>query len=299
MRVGISFPQTTIGTDVAVIRDFIQAAEGAGYDHLAVVDHVLGAHPDRFDRPLAGLAAPPYTTESVIHEVFTLFGYMAAITERIEFATSILVLPQRQTQLVAKQTAEADLLSNGRVRLGIGVGWNYAEFDGMGEDFHTRGRRVEEQIEVLRLLWTQPLVTFKGRWHTIDRLSINPRPVQQPIPVWIGCGATEPLMRRVARVADGWLPRQIGGPNEDFSAVLERLYGYAREAGRDPASIGIDVRISASLDSPETWLKRAEEMQGLGISHITLSTPRDGLTPAQLVAAAPRYKQLLDGYVTA
>jgi alkanesulfonate monooxygenase SsuD/methylene tetrahydromethanopterin reductase-like flavin-dependent oxidoreductase (luciferase family) len=150
MRVGISFPQTAIGTDVSIIRDFVQAAEGAGYDHVSIVDHVLGAHRDRFTRPIDGLGAPPYTTESEIHEVFALMAYFAAITERIEFATSILVLPQRQTPLVAKQAAAVDVLSHGRVRLGIGVGWNYAEFEGMREDFRTRGRRYEEQIEVLR-----------------------------------------------------------------------------------------------------------------------------------------------------
>jgi probable F420-dependent oxidoreductase len=297
VRVGISFPQTTIGTDPSIIRDFVQAVEGAGYNHITAVDHVLGAHPDRFTRPLAGLTAPPYTTESVIHEVFALFGYFAALTERLEFATSILVLPQRQTQLVAKQAAEVDVLSGGRMRLGIGVGWNYAEFEGMGEDFHIRGRRMEEQIEVLRRLWTEPLVNFEGRWHTLDRLSINPRPVQRSIPIWIGCGATEPLLRRVARLADGWMPRQIGQPGEDFSSVLERLYGQAREAGRDPSTIGIDVRLSADLDRPDDWLKRAEEMEGLGVSHITLSIPRDGLTPAQLVQAVPRYKRLLTDHV--
>lgn len=297
MRVGISFPQTAIGTDVSVIRDFLQAVEGAGYDHLTALDHVLGAHPDRFTEAIDGFSAPPYTTESEIHEVFTLLAYVAALTERIEFATSILVLPQRQAPLVAKQAAAIDILSRGRLRLGIGVGWNYAEFDGMGEDFHTRGRRFEEQIEVLRRLWTEPLVTFTGRWHTLDRLSINPRPVQRPIPVWIGCGAAEPLLRRVGRLADGWMPRQTGQPGEDFSAVLERLRGYAHQAGRDPGSIGIDVRISADLDDPQPWLKRARDMQALGVSHITLSTPRDGFTPAQRVAAVPRYKQLLDSYV--
>jgi probable F420-dependent oxidoreductase len=299
MRVGISFPQTTIGTDVAVIRDFVQTAEGTGFDHLNVVDHVLGAREDRFTRPISGLSAPPYTTASEIHEVFALFGFFAAITERIELATSILVLPQRQTPLVAKQAAAADVLSKGRIRLGIGVGWNYAEFEGMGEDFHNRGRRFEEQIEVLRRLWTEPVVTFEGRWHSLDRTGINPLPVQRPIPLWIGCGASEPLLRRVARLADGWMPRQTGQSGEEFSAMLARLRSHAREAGRDPNAIGIDVRISAGLDSPEGWLKRAAEMQKLEISHITLSPPRDDSTPAQLVEAVARYKQLLHDHLPA
>jgi probable F420-dependent oxidoreductase len=299
VRVGISFPQTTIGTDVAVIRDFVQTAEGVGFDHLNVVDHVLGARADRFDRPIAGLSAPPYTTESVIHEVFALLGFCAAITERIEFVTSILVLPQRQTPLVAKQAAEVDVLSKGRVRLGIGVGWNYAEFEGMGQDFHNRGRRFDEQIDVLRRLWTEPVVTFEGRWHSLDRTGINPLPVQRPIPIWIGCGEAEPLLRRVGRLADGWMPRQTGQSGEDFSGMLDRLHTYAREAGRDPEAIGIDVRISASLDNPDPWLKRAAEMQSMGISHITLSPPRDDRTPSQLVEAISRYMQLLRDHLPA
>jgi probable F420-dependent oxidoreductase len=301
MRIGISFPTTTIGTDVSVIRDYIQAVEGAGFDHMTAVDHVLGAHPDRFTEPLDGLrlTAPPYTTESEIHEVFTLFGYGAAITERLEFATGILVLPQRQTQLVAKQAAAVDVFSKGRMRLGIGVGWNYAEFGGMGSDFHTRGRRIEEQIEVLRLLWTEPLVTFSGRWHTIDRMSINPRPVQRPIPIWIGCGMEEPLVRRVAKLADGWMPRQIGEYGEPFPVSLERLQQYAQEAGRDPKSIGVEVRVNATLAEPQPWLQRVREMQELGVTHITLSTSRDAPAGAALVESVPQYRRMLDEVVAA
>jgi len=297
VRIGISFPQTTIGTDVALIHDYVQAVEGAGYDHITALDHVLGAHPDRFTEPLDGFSAPPYTTESVIHEVFALFGYFAGITRRLEFATSILVLPQRQAQLVAKQAAAIDVLSHGRLRLGIGIGWNYAEFGGMGVDFRTRARRFEEQIEVLRRLWREPLVTFQGRWHTLDRLSINPRPAQSTIPIWIGCGAADPLLRRVARLADGWMPRQTGQTGEEFSSMLDRLRHFEREAGRPSAAIGVDVRIAATVDQPEAWLKRATEMQALGATHITLSTSRDGRTPAELVDAVPRYKQLLDAHV--
>jgi probable F420-dependent oxidoreductase len=302
MKIGISFPTTAIGTDVSAIRDYILAVEGSGYDHMTAVDHILGAHPDRFDRSLAGLGltAPPYTDASEIHEVFTLFSYAAAITERVKFATSILILPQRQTQLVAKQAAQVDVLSRGRMRLGIGVGWNYAEMEAMGIDFKTRGRRMEEQIEVLRRLWTEPLVSFSGRWHTIDRLSINPRPVQASIPVWIGCGNAEPLMRRVARLADGWMPRQIGGdPNEDFPGTLSRLHAYAREAGRDPSSIGVNIRISVSPNDASAWLKRAEEVNIPGVTEITLSANRDAGTPRQLIDAVPRFKQMIADVVPA
>jgi probable F420-dependent oxidoreductase len=298
MRVGISFPQTTIGTDVALIHDYVQAVEGAGFDYITVLDHVLGAHRDRFTEPLDGFTSPPYTDESLIHEVFALLGYFSALTSRIELATSILVLPQRQAQLVAKQAAEIDVLSRGRLRLGIGIGWNYAEFGGMGMDFRNRARRFEEQIHVLRRLWAEPLVSFEGRWHTLDRLSINPRPIAGSIPIWIGCGAADPLLRRVARMADGWIPRQTG-QSAEFSPTLERLRGFAAEAGRDPASIGVDVRIGASVENPGPWLERVSEMRALGVTHVTLSTSRDTRSPAELVAAVPRYRQLLDGHVPA
>jgi probable F420-dependent oxidoreductase len=299
VQIGISFPTTTIGTDAGTIRDYIQAVEGAGFDHLTALDHVLGAHIDRFTIPIDGRSTPPYTDESEIHEVFALLAFAAGITSRLQLTTSILVLPQRQTQLVAKQAAEVDLVSGGRLRVGIGVGWNYAEFEAMGADFHTRGRRAEEQIEVLRLLWTQPLVQFSGRWHQIDRLSINPRPIQQPIPIWIGSSASERLMRRVARLADGWMPQQTGDQSDPFADTLDRLREYTNEAGRDPDAIGIEVRLSASLNDPGPWLRRAGEMQELGISHITLSTSRDARPPSDLVADVSKFRGLLSEVVPA
>jgi probable F420-dependent oxidoreductase len=296
VRVGITFPQTVIGTDVSILRDWAQAADGAGFKHMAIVDHVLGAHRDRFTRSLAdlGLTAPPYTDQSEIHEVFTLCSYFAAITQQIEFSTSILILTQRQTAVVAKQAAELDLLSGGRLRLGIGVGWNYVEMEALGENFHNRGRRMEEQIELLRKLWTEPLVTFEGRWHHIDRLSINPLPVQRPIPLWIGCSWTEPLMRRVARMADGWIPRQVGQSGEDTKSLIERLHQYVREAGRDPADVGVEVRLSVDLDRPEGWLERSRELIDAGVTHLTLGMPRGAATPRELVDAVPRIKQVYE-----
>src|SRR5439155_560460 len=175
-------------------------------------DHVLGAHPNR-EPNLTG----PYTYEHPFHEPMVFFGFLAAITTRLELVTGILILPQRQTALVAKQTAEVDVLSGGRLRLGIGIGWNYVEYDALGEDFRTRGRRVEEQIEVLRKLWTQPLVTHKSAEHVIDNAGINPLPVRRPIPIWFG-GAAEPVLRRAARIGDGWMP--AGRPPDD------RMKGY-------------------------------------------------------------------------
>src|SRR5467141_3322762 len=202
MRLGVVFPQTEIGSDPAVIRDYAQAAESAGYDHLLVFDHVLGGKLERFDK--LG-RRPPYTDESPFHEVFVLFGYLAAASQRLELVTGIIILPQRQTALVAKQAAAVDVLSGGRLRLGVGVGWNPVEFEALGEDFHTRGRRVEEQVEVMRALWTKELITVGGQHHRITDAGLNPLPVQRPIPVWMG-GESEVVQRRMARVADGWMP---------------------------------------------------------------------------------------------
>src|SRR5262250_1474052 len=207
MQYGVVFPQTEFGNDPLAIKDYAQTADGLGYDYLLVYDHVLSAHPDR-GRKLTG----PYTHEHPFHEPFVFFGYLAAVTTRLQLTTGIIILPQRQTALVAKQAAEIDVLSGGRLRLGIGLGWNQVEYEALNQDFHTRGRRSEEQIEVLRLLWTEETVTYSGRWHRISHAGLNPRPIQRPIPIWIGSGAPQmPLppeagMRRIARLADGWFP---------------------------------------------------------------------------------------------
>ncbi|MER3404742.1 MAG: hypothetical protein C4289_05905 [Chloroflexota bacterium] len=199
MQIGAIFPQTEIGADPVAIRDYAQAVEELGYAHLVAYDHVLGANtetPERRGRRW------PYTFQHQFHEPLVLFGYLAAITRRIGLVTGILILPQRQTALVAKQAAEVDVLSSGRLRLGVGLGWNEVEYEALGENFHNRGRRIEEQVTVLRALWTQPLVTFHGRWHHITDAGINPLPVQRPIPIWMG-GTDERVLRRIARMADG------------------------------------------------------------------------------------------------
>src|SRR5438046_150863 len=200
MQYGVVFPQIEFGNDVQAIKDYAQTAEGLGYDYLLVYDHVLGAHPNR-EPKLTG----PYTYEHPFHEPMVFFGFLAGVTTRLELTTGILIVPQRQTVLVAKQAAEVDVLSGGRLRLGIGLGWNYVEYDALGEKFQNRGRRVEEQVEVLRKLWTEPLVNFKGAYHVINNAGLNPMPVQRPIPIWFG-GSAEPALRRAARLADGWMP---------------------------------------------------------------------------------------------
>ena len=185
MEIGVIFPQTEIEPDPVAVRDFAQAAEQLGFAHIFIADHVLGADPRHHDHPSLGA----YSHESVVHETMTLMGYLAAVTQRVGLATGILILPQRQTVLVAKQAAEVDVLSGGRLRLGIGVGWNQVEFQALGEDFHNRGRRSAEQIEVMRALWTEEVVDFHGRWHNVTHAGLNPLPVQRPIPVWLGGGS--------------------------------------------------------------------------------------------------------------
>jgi probable F420-dependent oxidoreductase len=220
MRTGAVFPQTEIGADPVAVRDYVQAAESLGYTHLLAYDHVLGANAG--SRP-GWRGAYRHTDQ--FHEVMVLFGYVAGLTETLELATGILILPQRQTPLVAKQAAEIDVLSGGRLRLGIGIGWNHVEYEALSENFHDRGRRSEEQIEVLRLLWTNELSTYEGRWHTVSDGGINPLPVQRPIPIWFG-GMDERVLRRLARLGDGWKPQ--GGPDD-------RLRAWWRELEPTPA----------------------------------------------------------------
>lgn len=270
MKIGVIFPQTETTPDPIAVRDYAQAVEHMGFVYLSAYDHVLGANPDRPDR-LQG----PYTYRDPFHEVLVLFGFLAAVTERLELATGVLVLPQRQTALVAKQAAEVDVLSNGRLRLGVGIGWNHVEYEALGEDFHTRGRRVEEQIEVLRLLWTNELVTFEGRWHRIRDAGINPLPVQRPIPIWMG-GMAEPVLRRVARLADGWIPLFRPGPRA--RATLDRLRRYIREAGRDPQSVGLEGRLRLGDFAPTEWADQVAAWQELGATHLAIHTMNMGLS---------------------
>jgi len=287
MQHGVVFPQTEFGNDPQAIKDYAQTAEGLGYDYLLVYDHVLGAHPAREPR-LTG----PYTYEHPFHEPLVLFGFLAAVTTRMELVTGIIILPQRQTALVAKQTAEVDVLSGGRLRLGIGIGWNHVEYDALGEAFHTRGRRVEEQIEVLRKLWTQPLVTHKSAEHVIDNAGLNPLPVRRPIPIWFG-GAAEPVLKRAARMGDGWMP--AGRPPDDrVRAHLDQLAGYLAAAGRDRKSFGVDPWISIAGLERDEWRRRIEAWRGLGATHLAVDTMRAGFTsPREHMDAIRAFREVL------
>jgi probable F420-dependent oxidoreductase len=289
------FPQTEIGTDLGAIRTFVQVIEELGYDHIFIADHVLGADPQVHRHP----SLARYSYKSVVHEPLTLMAYMAAITTSITLATGILILPQRQTALVAKQAAEVDVLSGGRVRLGIGVGWNEVEYEALGQDFHSRGRRCEEQMAVMRALWTQEVVNFHGRWHHITHAGLNPLPVQRPIPIWLGVGGRQTarppdvVLRRVGRLADGWSPNIP--MNEEGEAIVAQVHRYAMEAGRDPSCLPLEGRVWIGGRPPEDWVKQVKAWQSLGATQFIAEARQGGLTfPDGHIAAMRQFIEVID-----
>jgi probable F420-dependent oxidoreductase len=267
VQLGAILPQTEIGPDPTGVARFALAAEESGYSYLMAYDHVLGA--DRRTRPDWSGA---YSHEDQFHEPMVLYGWLAAKTS-LELVTGVLVLPQRQTALVAKQAAEIDILTGGKFRLGVGVGWNEVEYLALNEDFHNRGRRYEEQIEVLRLLWTRDIVDFEGRFHRIDRAGILPRPVQQPIPVWMGSRAGEVVLRRVGRLGDGWIANlRVGQGFEEGLAVVRDA---ADRAGR---TVGVQATIAHTTGLDEMRRQR-DVLRQLGVDYCSVSTLGAGLTP--------------------
>jgi len=273
MKLGVIFPQTECGSDVPAIVRFVRDVEAMGFHHLFVADHVLGADPRIHSHP----SLATYSHEAVVHEALTLMAYLVATTSRIVLATGILILPQRQTALVAKQAAEIDVLSGGRLRLGVGVGWNAVEFEALNETFENRGRRAAEQVAVLRALWTQPVVDFHGEFHRIDHAGLNPMPIQRPIPIWFGVGTRdqptppEAALRRIARLADGWSPNFV--PDAQGQVLVERVHAYAREAGRDPAALPLEGRVRLAGQNPDGWLKQVEAWKALGATYL-IAEPR-------------------------
>ena len=266
MKLGVVFPQTEIGTDPDVVADFASSAEATGYDHLIAYDHVLGA--STASRPdWQG----PYTSESLFHEPFVLFGYLAGVTRTLELVTAVIILPQRQTALVAKQAACVDVLTQGRLRLGIGTGWNAVEYEALAENFHDRGARSEEQIDVLRRLWADEVISYDGKWHTVTEAGLNPLPAKRRIPVWLG-GMAPQVLDRVGRIADGWFPFY----NPNLAEQLQAVRNAAQRAGRDPAQIGIECM--APMDDAGTKARdRLRRMQDLGVTHTAVVTMNSGL----------------------
>jgi probable F420-dependent oxidoreductase len=263
MQIGVVYPQTDLAPDPSSIRAYVAGVEELGFRHILAYDHVLGADPAAYP----GWAGP-YDVDTTFHESFVLFGFLAAIT-KLELVTGIIIAPQRQTALIAKQAAEVDILTEGRFRLGIGIGWNSVEYAGLGQDFHTRGRRQEEQIGLLRRLWTERTVDHDGEFDHIKGAGISPLPIQRPIPIWMG-GASEAAFRRAGRLADGWFP--MTSPGEGLDQALGYIAEGAAQAGRDPKSIGMHGRIQADPQSASD----AQKWREAGASHLSLNTMRAG-----------------------
>ena len=267
MQIGVVFPQTEIGPDGGAVRSYGQRAEELGFRHVLAYDHVLGA-----DRAVHRGWDRPYDSATTFHEPLVMFGFLAALTS-LELVTGIIILPQRQTALVAKQAAEVDLLSGGRLRLGVGLGWNYVEYEALGQDFATRGRRIEEQVALMRQLWTEPSLSYAGAFDRITGAGIAPLPVQRPIPVWFGAQSA-PAYRRAGRLADGWVPQVQPGPELDQArAVVSQA---ATEAGRDPATLGMEGRITWRGDAGEL-AGQAARWKDAGASHVSINTMGAGL----------------------
>jgi probable F420-dependent oxidoreductase len=263
MKIGLMLGYGLVASDPVALRDLAQGLEDVGIDFVSMPEHVVGTHPDRVPGQVIHTYDKPY------YEPIAALGFIAGATTRLELATSIMILPQRQTVLVAKQIAMLDLLCGGRLRLGVGVGRNAVEYQALNEDFSNRGARMEEQIEVLRRLWTEDLVAFNGRWHTLDGVGINPRPTRS-IPIWMGSffqGTTNRVLERIGRMGDGWFPQS--GPGEELISALGFIHDAARSAGRNPASIGIECVTNVGFDgSAAEWSTTAKQFSALGATHL-------------------------------
>lgn len=268
MQIGVVLPQTELGGDVAALRAYGRGVEELGFAHILAYDHVLGADP-AVHRDWRG----PYDLATTFHEPLVAFGYLAAVTG-LELVTGIIILPQRPTALVAKQAAEVDLLTEGRFRLGVGVGWNAVEYEALGKDFTNRGRRLDEQVALLRRLWSEESVTFDGEFEQVTGAGLAPLPVQRPIPVWFG-GSSAPAYRRIGRLADGWFPMVPPGEHLDKArAVIE---ASAAEAGRDLSALGMEGRVTWQPDDPDRFRKHVDRWRDAGATHLGVDTMRLGL----------------------
>ena len=262
MDLAVSFPTEALGADPVKIKDFVQGAEQIGYTQVQAGEHVIGADPKyRSD--------VPYTIDEFTHEPMTLMMFIAAHTQKMLLVPSILILPQRQTALVAKQAAEIDLLSGGRLRLGVGIGNHGFEYEALGQDWSARAKRIEEQMAFLRALWTQRSVNFEGKWDSVAHAGINPMPIQQPIPLWVGGGSVESALKRIGRTADGWLPTSKMG--EDLRDGIQRFKKYAEEVGHDASKLAIVLRGTAASGTPDDWRKDYADKQSMGGTVITIN----------------------------
>jgi probable F420-dependent oxidoreductase len=268
VQIGVVFPQTEIGGDRGAVRAYAERVEELGFRHVLAYDHVLGADPE-VHQGWSG----PYDVATTFHEPFVLYGYLAALTS-LELVTGIIILPQRQTALVAKQAAEVDVLTGGKFRLGVGLGWNAVEYEALGKDFRNRGARLGEQVELMRRLWTEPTVTFAGKYETVTGAGLAPLPVQRPIPVWFG-GKSPRAYERIGRLADGWFPQVPPGPRLDDARAMVDAAAVA--AGRDPAALGIDGRVSWGEGGAEQLVDHVGRWRDVGASHLSVNTMGAGL----------------------
>lgn len=291
MKLGAVFPQIEMPADPIAIRDYAQAIEGMGFDYLLAYDHVLGANPDRPE----GWNGRPYAYTDPFHEIFVLFGYLAGLTTTLELVAGVLVLPQRQTALVAKQAAQIDVLSGGRLRLGVGAGWNHVEFEALNEDFTNRGKRQAEQIRLMNELWTKPLVTFDGDYHQVFDAGINPLPVQRPLPVWFG-GSADAALQRMARLGAGWMP--ASQMPESAKPTLDKIRGYVEDAGRNPADFGLDPWLAASKTKRGEWKPLAIAWQGLGATHLAVESMRCGYSLDEHLGIAKQFMEEVGEFQT-
>ena len=287
MQIGAVFPHNEIGTDPGAIKAYAQGVEAMGITHLLIYDHVLGADPDR-----EGGFRGPYDKDVAFHEPFTTFAFIAGVTDKIDLITTVMILPQRQTVLAAKQAAEVALLSNNRFKLGIGVGWNELEYVGLNETFNNRGRRQEEQVDVMRKLWSEDSLDYTGEYHRIDKASINPRP-SKTIPIWFG-GSAPALLDRVARLGDGWIP--LMGANDKAKACIDTIKQTREAAGLSFDNFGIQAQAQYAGGSPERWRKHAEAWREMGCTHLAVATHNAGPTNVDgHLARIGEYQQALQG----
>jgi probable F420-dependent oxidoreductase len=267
MQIGAVLPHNEIGTDPGAMKSYVQGIEALGMTHMLLYDHVLGADPNR-----PGGFQGPYDKDTAFHEPFTTFAFIAAVTNKIEMVSNVLILPQRQTALVAKQAAEVAILSNNRLRLGVGTGWNEVEYDALGVPFTQRGKRQEEQIELLRLLWSEDSLDYTGDYHRVEYASINPRP-SKPIPIWFG-GQIPKVLSRAAKIGDGWMP--LGAPNAASSKMIEHLKQARTDAGRSWSDFGIQAQAMFRGGDPERYAKHAQGWRTLGATHLAIRTDSCG-----------------------
>lgn len=264
MKFGVVYPQTELPTDPAAIRDYAQAVEALGFEHILAYDHILGASPER-----PGGWQGPYTFRDTFMEPFTLFSFIAGATKNLGFATAILILPQRQTALVAKQAACLSILSNTRFRLGVGLGWNQVEYESLNQSFNNRGKRIEEQVELLRKLFREEVIDFQGKYEHVPGAGINPLPSERHIPIWFGSNAEHATMR-AARLGDGWFPGYKSAG--DATAALELVKKEREAAGKSMSDFGIEPRVAYGDGSLDRIHQLVEGWIQSGATHLSFNT---------------------------